>query len=179
MGPKKVETKQEDELVSLEQVNDLLSKQKEMFTALLQQQQDNFQCFVKMILDSTNLRLDSLTREVQEIKTSIQFTQKEVDDIKISNANQADHSKALQADIIRICDSLLVLTDKVEYLEGQSRRKNLVIDGIKETPGETWMESEEKVKKIFSEKVQLQRDIEVKKEHIVLGNQRRENDPDP
>ncbi len=74
MGPKKAEAKQEDEQVSLEQVNELLSKQKEMFVALLQQQQDNFQCFAKMILDSTNQRLDTLTREVQEIKTSIQFT---------------------------------------------------------------------------------------------------------
>lgn len=88
-------------------------------------------------LDSTNSRLDSFTREVQEIKASIQFTQKEVDDIKISNANQADHSKALQADIMKICDSLQVLTDKLEYLEGQSRRNNLVIDDIIETPGET------------------------------------------
>ena len=46
---------------------------------------------------------------------SIQFTQKEVDDIKIINANQTDHGKALQADIMKICDSLLVLTDKLEY----------------------------------------------------------------
>lgn len=165
MGPKKAKTKQEDEQVSLELVNDLLSKQKEMFTALLQRQQDNFQCFVKIIIDSPNSILDSLMKEVQEIKTSIQFTQKEVDDIKISNANQADHSKALQADITKICDSLLVLRDKLEYLEGKSRRNNLVIDGIIETPGETWLESEEKVKKIFSEKLQLQKDIEVERAH--------------
>jgi len=85
-----------------------------MFVALLQQQQDNFQCFAKMILDSTNQRLDTLTREVQEIKTSIQFTQKEVDDIKISNTNQTDHSKALQGDIMKICNSLLVLTRNQE-----------------------------------------------------------------
>ncbi len=160
-----IEAKQEDEQVSLEQVNELLSKQKEMFVALLQQQQDNFQCFAKMILDSTNQRLDTLTREVQEIKTSIQFTQKEVDDIKISNTDQADHGKALQVDIMKICDSLLVLTDKLEYLEGQSRRNNLVIDGIIETPGETWTEAEEKVKKIFAEKLQLQRSIEVERAH--------------
>ena len=89
----------------------------------------------------------TLTREIQEIKTSIQFTQKEVDDIKIINANQTDHGKALQADIMKICDSLLVFTDKLEYLEGQSRRNNLVIDGIEEVPGETWTEVEEKVKK--------------------------------
>ena len=61
-------TKQEDEQVSLQQVNELLSKQKETFVALLQQQQDNFQCSATMILDSTNQRLDTLTREVQEIK---------------------------------------------------------------------------------------------------------------
>ena len=114
-----------------------------------------------MILDSTNQRLDALTREMQEIKTSIQFTQKEVDDIKISNANQADHSKALQVEIMKICDSLVILTDKLEYLEGQSRKNYLLIDGIAETTGETWTEIEEKVKNIFVEKLQFQRNIEL------------------
>lgn len=58
--------------------------------ALLQQQSDNFRGFVKDIMDSTNTRLDALSRELQDIKTSLQYTQKDVDDIKSDNTKQAE-----------------------------------------------------------------------------------------
>lgn len=170
MGPKKVqaeckEEKPEDDLVSLAQVKELLQQQKDMFIALLQQQQENFRGFVKMIIDSTNSRLDSITREVQEVKTSIQFTQKEVDDIKTNLSTQSVSCNSMQADIIQNCDSLSAVTDKMEYTEAQSRRNNLVFDGIIETPGETWADTEEKVKNILVDKLKLQLDIEVERAH--------------
>lgn len=40
----------------------------------------------------------------------------------------------------------------MEYLEGESRRNNLVFEGIQEVPGETWAETEEKEKKVLAEK---------------------------
>lgn len=167
MPPKKDknEPKSDEDSVSLAQVNELLQQQKEMFTALLQKQQDNFKGFVKVIMDSTNSRLDAISREVQEIKTSIQYTQKEVDDIKTHNAKQSDNCKSMQSDIWKTCESLLTVTDKMEYLEGQSRRNNLVIDGIAELPGETWADTEEKVRSVILEKLQLQRDIEMERAH--------------
>lgn len=116
-------------------------------------------------MNSTNTRLDAISREVQEIKTSIHFTQKEVDDIKTDKTKQTEHCNAMQSDILKICDSLIAVTDKMKYLEGQSRRNNLVIDGITESPGETWADSEEKVKRVVSEKLQLQREIEVERAH--------------
>ena len=64
-----------------------------------------------------------------------------------------------------MCENLLVATDKMEYLEGQSRRNNLVFDGIAESPGETWAEAEEKVKKVLAEMLQLQQDVEVERAH--------------
>ena len=60
----------------------------------------------------------------------------------------------------------MAVTDKMDYLEGQSRRYNLVIDGIEETPGETWTDSEEKVKGVFMEKLQLQGMMEVERAHV-------------
>ncbi|KAL7378084.1 hypothetical protein ABVT39_008267 [Epinephelus coioides] len=72
-----------------------------MFMALLQQQSDNFRGFVKDIMDSTNTRLDALSRELQDIKTSLQYTQKDVDDIKSDNAKQAERCNATQSDLYR------------------------------------------------------------------------------
>ncbi|KAJ4923008.1 hypothetical protein JOQ06_021709 [Pogonophryne albipinna] len=170
MPPKKVqmdskEGKPEEDLVSLAQVTELLNQQKDMFTALLQQQQKNFRGFVKIIMDSTNTRLDAITRKVQEIRSSIQFTQKDADDMKTQNVKQSVHCKSMQADILKNSDGLSAVTDKMEYAEGQSRKSNVVLDGIGEEPGETWAQTEEKVKDILVDKLKLQRGIEIERAH--------------
>ena len=48
--------------------------------------------------------------------------------------------------ISSVCESLIT-----KSMEGQSRRNNLVVDGIAEYLHETWMESEDKVREINSE----------------------------
>ena len=159
------EEKPEEDLVSLAQVTELLKQQKDMFTALLQQQQESFRGFVKMIMDSTNTRLDALTREVQEIRSSIQFTQKDVDEMKIQIVNQSGHCKSMLADIFKNNDGLSAVTDKMEYAEGQSRRSNLIFDGIGEEPGETWAQTEEKVKDVLVDKLELHRTIDIERAH--------------
>lgn len=88
-----------------------------------------------------------------------------MDDIKADNAKQAERSNSLQSDVFKVCDSLLAVTDKIECLEGQSRRNHLVTDGIAESPKETWDETEEKVKKVVAEKLHLQREIEMERAH--------------
>ena len=89
----------EEEYVPLSQASDLLLQQKEMFMGLIQQQSDNFRGFVKDIMDTTNTRLDALSRELHDIKTSLQYTQKEVDEVKNSNAQQTERCSATQTDL--------------------------------------------------------------------------------
>lgn len=72
---------------------------------------------------------------------------------------------ALQSDVYKVCDNMLTVTDKMEYLEGQPRRNNMVIEGIQESPAESWAETEEKVKKVLAEKRQLQWAIELDRAH--------------
>lgn len=96
--------------------------------------------------------MDILTRDLQDLKTSLHFTQKDVDDIKSNLGKQKEDCNLIQTDVYKVCDSLLAVTDKMEYLEAQSRRKNLVIEGVLESPGETWMDTELKVKKVLNEK---------------------------
>ena len=54
--------------------------------------------------------------------------------------------KSLIEDIISVCESMITMTEKSDYLQGQSRQKNMVVDGTAESPYETWMESEDKVR---------------------------------
>ncbi|KAJ4929920.1 hypothetical protein JOQ06_018940 [Pogonophryne albipinna] len=71
----------------------------------------------------------------------------------------------MQADILRNSDGLSAVTDKMEYAEGQSRRSNVVLDGIGVEPGETWAQTEEKVKDILVDKLKFQRGIEIERAH--------------
>ena len=167
MPPKasKAESKPDEEYVSLTQVTELLQQQKDMFLALQQQQQENFKGFVQIIVDSSKSRMDAITKDLQEIKTSLQFTQKEVDELKDNINKQAGRCNTMQSDIFKVCDSLLTITDKMEYLEGQTTCNNLVFEGIVESLGETWAETEEKIKQILAEKLQIQREVEVERAH--------------
>ncbi len=97
-------------------------------------------------MDSTSARLHALSGELQDIKMSLQFIQTDADDIKTDNVKQTERCSSLQSDVFQVCDSLLAVTNKMEYLEGQSRRNNLLTDWIEESSGETWAETEENVK---------------------------------
>ena len=59
--------------------------------------------------------------------------------------------------------------DKLTELEDRSRRKNIRIDGIKETKGETWNDSEEKVQDMLAQKLGLD-GIEIEGAHRVKRN---------
>lgn len=93
MPPKasKAEMKSDKRYMSLSQVTDLMQQQKDTFMALLHQQRDNVKSFVQIIVDSSNSS-DSIaiSREIQEVKVSLQFTQKEVDDVKADSRKQVE-----------------------------------------------------------------------------------------
>ena len=78
-----------------------------------------------------------------------------MDDLKSNSRKHAERCETMQADIYKVCDSLLTITDKMDYLEGQTKRSNLIFDEVPEPPGETWAESEEKIKKTLAENLQL------------------------
>jgi len=65
-----------------------------------------------------------------------------------------------------ICKTLITINDKTDYMEGQSRRNNIIIDGIGESVSENWSDCEGKVKKLLSEKLQIDhRRIELERAH--------------
>ena len=64
-----------------------------------------------------------------------------------------------------MCGSLDYHTDKIEYLENQSRRSNIRIDGIREEEAETWDNTETKVKEILKEKLNLDEEPDIERVH--------------
>ncbi|XP_065642948.1 uncharacterized protein LOC136074543 [Hydra vulgaris] len=76
----------------------------------------------------------------EKIKTAITSQEKkQTSHIEKQNHNSDDHK----------------IKSKLREMEDRSRRNNLKVDGIKENEGETWIESELKVSKVFEEHLGL------------------------
>ncbi|CAJ1081238.1 uncharacterized protein LOC126388379 [Xyrichtys novacula] len=136
-------------------INQMLTQQKAHYLEMLDRQTDTFNRFVKVILDSTNERLDSMNRNIQEIKDSIHYTQREVDEIKATVSKFSGDPNTLENNMKILCDSLVTLDSKADYLESQSKRNNLIFEGIEESAQESWADTEGKVRTLISEKLKL------------------------
>ena len=139
---------------------------KETYKQLLQQQENIFKCFVQILVDSTNKRMDALTREGQDLKNSLQFSKGQLDELKQENGKMTAICKTLREDISSVCEFMITMTDKSDHLEGQSRWNNMIVDRIAESPHETWTESEDKVREMITEILEMDhKKIEVEHAH--------------
>ena len=64
----------------------------------------------------------------------------------------------------------------MEYLENQSRRNNIRIDGIPEEPDETWEDTESKAKVALESKLNLPFKVEIERAHRTGKVNRRSDD---
>ena len=105
------------------------------------------------VLSSVNSRVNNLVKTVGSVKSSLEFTQKDIANFDPRLAKAEKELESLQS-------SLKDQGSKMKYLETQSRRNNIRVSGIPEEPGETWEKVEEKVKAAVKEKLDLDIDIE-------------------
>lgn len=95
MMPKKVALyPAEDELVSLSTVYDLLDEQQHCYKELIQQQERNYRAFLQMLMDSSSSRMDSLVREMQDLRNCLQRTKAELAEVKkqgVQNSKRAEY----------------------------------------------------------------------------------------
>ena len=85
------------------------------------------------------------------MKTSLQYTQKDVEELKPIHAKLEDVNKELD----KISKDLASHSQKMEYLENQSRRNNIRVNGIPESDNETWEDAEAKVKRAIKENLDV------------------------
>ena len=99
-----------------------------------------------------------MNKDIAELKDSIEFTdakliekQKNIEKLE----NKYKEIKNINEILKKNTTSLDTMNEKLVDLENRSRRNNLRIDGVKENEKESWSESEEKVKRIFMEKLNI------------------------
>ena len=106
---------------------------------LLKQQESTLKVFLSAYMDSVNTRIYILMKDVQSAKSSLEFTQAQVEELITSDLKV----KELK---VQIED----LGNKLDDRQNRSRRNNLCFEGIPESPNETWQESESKTKHLIS-----------------------------
>ena len=124
---------------------------------LLKQQESTLKVFLSAYMDSVNTRIDNLMKDVQSVKSSLEFTQAQVEELITSDLR-------VKGVKVQIED----LGNKLDDLENRSRQNNLCFEGIPESPNETWQESESKIKHLISSHMpEVGTDFVIKRAHRV------------
>lgn len=126
----------------------MMDQQREFYKEMLKQQ-DNFKSFVQIIMDGNAKRLDGVIRDVQELKTSLQFTQGIMDEMKAKKNDIDIKIWSFESSISKSKQELEDLFEKLDHIENQLRRSNLLIDGIAEEKGETISGLEMKIQQML------------------------------
>lgn len=138
----------------------------EMMNQMLKQQREDFSAMVTGLMSSFNERYDKLKDAVTEIRVSLEYSQEDIaairDTIKLQNVAE----KTINKELSSVQERLQEIEGTIDYLENQSRRNNLIFDGIPEGERETWQDSEDKVLEVLEDSMDLN-NITVERAHRV------------
>lgn len=187
--PLRSHTEDTHHFIARDEVERLLEAHEKRFKEIIQVQENSFKSCLQAIMESMHKRIDdfviNLTKDVQSTKDSLEFTQAKVEtDIKEIESKlcwlkeRYQHHEVVYGELST--DVKQLKTD-VDYLENQSRRNNIRIDGVKEKHGENWDQTELVVKEILAthlnvapENLEIERAHRVgKKEDQTRGNKSR------
>ena len=109
---------------------------------ILQIQERMFKNMFESVLSSVNTRFYNVVKSVEQLKASLEYSQQDIDDLK----EAADAMDDMDTELEDIQRDLHKHDEKLEYLEKQSRRNNVPIDGIPKEDNETGLNTETKAK---------------------------------
>lgn len=102
----------EDDLVSLSTVYDLLDEQQHFYKELIEQQERNYRVFLQMVMDSTSSRMDSLVREMQDLRNCLQRTKSDISEVKRYGIQNSKRTECLAEGLVMVRGALDGLTIK-------------------------------------------------------------------
>jgi len=153
----------DEDYVTKKYVYEMMKVQEPMFHNL----------FESMLTSRINNTIDGVIKDLAELKSSLQFTQKDVADLKPVTKQMLKIEKELR----ELQGQVDYHSDKMESLENQRSCNNIRINGIPEEPNETWDDIERKVKMALESKLNLPFQVEIKSAHRTgKGNCRSSDD---
>lgn len=73
-------------------------------------------------MEGTNKRLDGVMRDVQELKTSLEFTQQMMEEMKSGYNETEAKTKSFDNDIMNLIRDIDEMFTKLDYTENQHKR---------------------------------------------------------
>lgn len=105
--PKKVALyPSEDDFVSLSTVYDLLDEQQHYYKELIEQQERSYRAFLQMLMDSSYSRMDSLVREMQDLRNGLQRTKGELAEVKKQGVQNSKRAECLAEGLVMVRGAL-------------------------------------------------------------------------
>ncbi|KAK5916380.1 hypothetical protein CgunFtcFv8_011370 [Champsocephalus gunnari] len=96
----------EEDLVSLSTVYDLLDEQQHYCREQVQQQERNYRAFLQMMMDSSSSRMDSLVREMQDLRSCLQRTNSELAEVKKQGVQNCKRAECLAEGLVMVRGAL-------------------------------------------------------------------------
>ena len=106
-------------------------------------------------LDATEGKLSTRLEEVADEQTVLSY------DVSA----MYEHFEQMRTSNVRLQDHNEKLEDKLDALENQSRRSNVLFDGIPPSANETWEHCENKVLEIIRKKMMITKNIPIERAH--------------
>lgn len=129
---------------------------------MLESQERAYKSALDVVVKQMNDQMHNLQSKVTDLTTSLEFSQREIDDLKAHAKEQDKERMEDRANIEKLTklvessnNKIKELEEKVIYQEDYSRRKNLRISGLEEQGNETWEQTSAAVSSLLETKLQL------------------------
>ena len=117
---------------------------------------------IEILFSEVKNDIRNLNNEIQEMKCSLQFSQKDIDDLnsKVTSIDSKLNSQHIALEHIdKECEGI---SNQVDYLENQSRRNNIKILGLAESKEErTWEDTEKLIKSTIKDTLGVDESVEI------------------
>ncbi|XP_065639545.1 uncharacterized protein LOC136072299 [Hydra vulgaris] len=143
---------------------------------LLKEQEKSFTLIMSANLKIITDRLDTIEKDNNNNKSKIKNIEKDLNEIKDSLSFQENKTLENISHLKKYYDNQInTLYKKSIDLENRSRRNNLRIDGLKESPGESWDDCEKEVKKFFNNQLKISKEVVIERAHRI--GKKKDNKP--
>ena len=134
---------------------------------------------MESVAASLTKRVDDLVTTIADLKTSLEFSQKDTELHKAQITLLDMNLQSAVEEITKLQTIDAKQLEKVTYLENQSRRNNVRIEGIVEESGESWESTEGKVKEMLTEKLQMESPPAIERAHPTGKDKEPDGTPKP
>lgn len=125
---------------------------------MLDIQQQTYKDAMEIIMKDLTSRIRQVESRNTELLHSLEFTQKEVEELKTNNKTLIEEVTTLKKELSKkseVDEKIIKLQSRIDYQEDYSRRNNLRFDGLDETPNETWEETQVMIQQLMRDKLKI------------------------